>query len=312
MGWLPLAAGAATHAPKLVNALTHTPGLDTVIKRAGGITPEREIPRFAPTNLRAWFNDRPAKRSTGRPVLLWPDTFTNYLHPHVGQAAVRVLEAAGFVVELPERPLCCGLTWISTGQLSIAKRVLARSVSALDAAAASGIPIVGLEPSCTAVFRHDLGQLFPDAPAAQRVARATVTLDELLRDHAPEWTPPTLTQRAIVQAHCHHPAVLGFNADLDALSAAGVDAHRLDSGCCGLAGNFGFERGHHDVSIACAERVMAPAIRQADPDTLVIADGFSCRTQIEHTTARRALHLAEVLDTAIPSGPHRGGVAAYG
>ena len=312
MGWLPLAARAATHAPRLVNALTHTTGLDAAIKRAGGITAEREIPRFAPASLWAWFKDRPAKRSTGRPVLLWPDTFTNYLHPHVGQAAVRVLEAAGFSVELPARPLCCGLTWISTGQLSIAKRMLARSVSALDAAAASGIPIVGLEPSCTAVFRHDLGQLFPDHPAALRVAQATVTLAELLRDHAPEWAPPAFTQRALVQAHCHHQAVLDFDSDMEALSAAGVDAHRLDSGCCGLAGNFGFERGHHDVSIACAERVMAPAIRAADSDTLVIADGFSCRTQIEHTTDRRALHLAEVLDTAITPGAQRRGAVANG
>jgi len=309
MGWLPLAARAATHAPALVNALTHAPGLDTVIKRAGGITAEREIPRFARTSLRRWFKSHPDAHSTGRPVLLWPDTFTNYLHPHVGQAAVRVLEAAGFTVELPERPLCCGLTWISTGQLPIAKRVLARTVHALDAAASSGTPIVGLEPSCTAVFRHDLGQLFPGHPAARRVAEATVTLAELLGEHAPNWAPPALGKHAVVQAHCHHQAVLGFDSDLKALSAAGVDADRLDSGCCGLAGNFGFERGHHDVSIACAERVMAPAIRQADPDTLVIADGFSCRTQIEHTTGRRALHLAEVLDTAIAAGPQGRGAA---
>ncbi len=299
MGWLPLGARAATRAPALINGLTHAPGLDRLIKRAGGITPEREIPRFARTSLRRWFTNRPRGSFAGRRVLLWPDTFTNYLHPHVGQAAVRVLEATGFAVELPDRPLCCGLTWISTGQLPIAKRVLGRTVQALDAAASNDIPIVGLEPSCTAVFRHDLGQLFPDLPAAQRVAKATVTLAELLRDHTPNWAAPALEKRAVVQAHCHHQAVLDFDSDLDALSAAGVDAERLDSGCCGLAGNFGFERGHHDVSIACAERVMAPAIRAADRDTLVIADGFSCRTQIQHTTGRRALHLAEVLDAAL-------------
>ncbi len=307
MGWLPLAARAATHAPALVNALTHAPGLDALIKRVGGLTARREIPRFAPTNLRRWFNARPDRPSTGPPVLLWPDTFTNYLHPHVGQAAVRVLEAAGFTVGLPDRPLCCGLTWISTGQLEIAKRVLARSVTALDAAARSGIPIVGLEPSCTAVFRHDLGQLFPGQGAPQRVAQATVTLAELLRDHAPDRDPPPLGRPAIVQAHCHHQAVLGFDSDLDALAGAGVDADRLDSGCCGLAGNFGFERGHHEVSIACAERVMAPAIRRADQSTLIVADGFSCRTQIEHTTGRRALHLAEVLDLALAARAAVGG-----
>jgi FAD/FMN-containing dehydrogenase/Fe-S oxidoreductase len=303
MGWLPLAARAATRAPALVNALTHAPGLDALIKRAGGITPEREIPRFAKTSLRRWFDDRPAGGLAARPVLLWPDTFTNYLHPHVGQAAVRVLEAAGFAVQLPQRPLCCGLTWISTGQLQIARRVLARTVSALDATARAGVPIVGLEPSCTAVFRHDLGQLFPGHPAAQRVAEATITLAELLRDHTPGWRTPALDRRALVQAHCHHDAVLGFDSELDVLSAVGVDARRMDSGCCGLAGNFGFERGHHDVSIACAERVMAPAIRRSDGDTLVVADGFSCRTQIEHTTGRRALHLAEVLDAALDADP---------
>jgi len=303
MGWLPLLARAATRTPQVVNALTHAPGLSQAIKRAGGIDPAREIPRFAPQSLRAWLRARPAAHG-GTPVLLWPDTFTNYLHPHVGRAAVQVLEAAGFSAQIPDRALCCGLTWISTGQLDIARRVLARAVRALTPAAGAGTPIVGLEPSCTAVFRHDLGQLYPDWEAAHQVAGATVTLAELLRDHAPDWQPPGADRRALVQTHCYQHAVLGFDADLRALSKAGVDAQRLDSGCCGLGGNFGFERGHHDVSIACAERVLAPAIRNAPAETTVLADGFSCRTQIQHTTGRRALHLAELLALGLDHHDH--------
>jgi len=303
MGWLLLLARAATWAPRVVNALTHAPGIDRAIKRAGGIDSAREIPRFAPQGLRAWLRARPAAPG-GTPVLQWPDTFANYLHPLVGRAAVQVLEAAEFAVQIPDRALCCGLTWISTGQLDIARRVLARAVRELEPAAGAGIPIMGLEPSCTAVFRHDLGQLYPDWPAAGQVASATVILAELLRDHAPDWQPPPTDRRGLVQTHCHQHAVLGVDADLRVLLKAGVNAQRLDSGCCGLAGNFGFERGHHDVSIACAERVLAPAIRNAPAETTVLADGFSCRTQIQHTTGRYALHLAELLALGLDPYDH--------
>jgi FAD/FMN-containing dehydrogenase/Fe-S oxidoreductase len=303
MGWLPLSARLAARAPALVNALTHAPGLAGMLKRAGGIAPQREIPRFARGTLRHRFAKRGTRRAGGRPVVLWPDTFTNHLDPRIGEAAVEVLEDAGFTVRLTDSGLCCGLTWISTGQLAIARRVLARAVRALDPAARAGVRVVGLEPSCTAVFRHDLGQLFPDWPAARRVSEAVVTLAELLSDQD-GWTPRSQPRRAIVQAHCHQRAVLSLDADLDLLGAAGVEAELLDSGCCGLAGNFGFERGHHDVSMACAERVLLPAVRSAAPDTLVLADGFSCRTQIEQATGRRALHLAEAM-TAPPRGAPR-------
>ncbi|MGI8681180.1 MAG: (Fe-S)-binding protein, partial [Mycobacteriales bacterium] len=189
-----------------------------------------------------------------------------------------------------------GLTWISTGQLDVAKRVLRRTVELLREPVRAGLPVVVLEPSCAAVFRADAPELLPDDPDVRRLADATMTLAECLRRYAPDWQPPRIGRRAIVQTHCHQHAVLGTDADAALLRAAHVDARALDSGCCGLAGNFGFEVGHYDVSLACAERVLLPAVRGADRDTVVLADGFSCRTQIDQAdTGRRAVHSAELL-----------------
>jgi Fe-S oxidoreductase len=300
MGWLPVMARAASKAPRVVNTLTHLPGLRRAVKRAGGLDPRRDIPRFAPRTLRRQV--QPAANRGRTTVVLWPDTFTNYFHPEIGAAAADVLDHAGFDVILPEQQLCCGLTWISTGQVKTARRVLRRTVDALAPMLREGTLVVGLEPSCTAVFRHDLSQLFPHDQDACRLRDQTVTLAELLQCHAPGWEPPRMPRRAIVQGHCHHQAVMHMDADRAVLERIGVDAELLDSGCCGLAGNFGFERGHHDVSIACAERVLLPAVRAASPETLVMADGFSCRTQIAGNSHRRALHLAEVLAMAIHQG----------
>jgi len=228
-------------------------------------------------------------------VLLWPDTFTNFFHPSIGRTAVEVLEAAGYEVTLPSRPVCCGLTWISTGQLTTAKRVLRRTVGVLRDAIRDGIPIVGLEPSCSAVFRSDAAELLPDDEDIRRMSKQFVTFAELLRD----WQPPQLDVHAMVQTHCHEHAVLAPDAEADLMKRAGIDREQLESGCCGLAGNFGFERGHYDVSIAAGERVLLPRVRSADEATVVVADGFSCRTQIEQATERRAVHLAELLATGL-------------
>jgi Fe-S oxidoreductase len=234
-------------------------------------------------------------------VLLWPDTFTNAFEPHVGQAAVAVLEDAGWRVDIPTEPLCCGLTWISTGQLSTAKLVLRRTLDRLAEHVQTGGWVVGLEPSCTAVFRHDAGDLFAGDEDAQRVKEATLTLAELLTEHTPGWEPPRLDAdervQAMAQVHCHQHAVMGWDADARLLEAAGVDVDRLGSGCCGLAGNFGFTAGHGEVSEACAERVLLPAVRGADEQAVVLADGFSCRTQIHglDSAGREAVHLAELL-----------------
>jgi len=231
-------------------------------------------------------------------VVLWADTFTNYLAPEIGRAAVEVLEAAGFEVVLPDKPVCCGLTWVSTGQLKTARRVLNRSLKTLEPHLADGTPIVGLEPSCTAALRHDAPDLIADNPLAEQAAKSTRTFAELLVEA--DWTPPQVGGEALVQTHCHQHAVLGFDADRHLMSAAGIDATVPDSGCCGLAGNFGFERDHYAVSKAIGERVLLPAVRSLPEATAVLADGFSCRTQIAHGTPRRAHHLAEILAAALP------------
>ncbi|SFO18604.1 FAD/FMN-containing dehydrogenase [Pseudonocardia ammonioxydans] len=300
MGWLPVWARLARLAPRVADAALHAPVLAGIGKRLAGIAPERVAPHFAGQTLQEWWatRDRPAADPDDpRTVVLWPDTFTNHVDPHVGRAAVEVLEAAGFTVHVPAGPLCCGLTWISTGQLGVAKRVLRRTVAALRPWIEAGTLVVGLEPSCTAVFRSDAPELLPGDTDVARLAGRFATLAEALVAHAPhDWTPPRLDRSAIVQTHCHQHAVTGSEPDTELMRRAGIDAERLDSGCCGLAGNFGFEAGHYAVSMACAEQALLPAVRDADPETLVLADGFSCRTQIAHgVPGRRAIHLAEAL-----------------
>ena len=300
MGWLPLAARLASAAPGLVNGLTHTPGLARLLKRAGGIDRRRELPRFAPEPFTRWFARRPAppaRRPEGSRVVLWPDTFTNHFHPDAGRAAVALLEDAGFTVTVPRSPVCCGLTWISTGQLRMAQRVLRRTLARLGPALRAGERVVVLEPSCAAVFRSDAPELLGTG-AADRLASQTRTLAELLREAG--WQASGAAsrpaRRAIAQVHCHQHAILGFDADQELLRASGIDVEVLDTGCCGLAGNFGFERGHYEVSVGCAERGVWPAVANAAPGTAVLADGFSCRTQIQAGhLGREAVHLAQLL-----------------
>nr|WP_024876704.1 FAD-binding and (Fe-S)-binding domain-containing protein [Saccharomonospora piscinae] len=292
LGFLPLWARLASHAPSLVNAALRAPGAARLAKRLGGIADERALPSFARTTLRRAWRRRPTPSRGERPrVVLWPDTFTDHFAPEIGAAAARVLDYAGFDVTLPRAPVCCGLTWISTGQLGIARRVLRRTLRVLADDLAEGVPVIGLEPSCLAVLRHDVHDLLDTPPVP------ALTLAEFLDREGVEF--PRLDVPAVTQQHCHQHAVLGHDADERVLRRAGVDNVTLDSGCCGLAGNFGVERGHYDVSVAAAERVLAPAVRAASPGTLVLADGFSCRTQITDLTGRRSLHLAQVLDHAL-------------
>ncbi|MFB6754864.1 FAD-binding and (Fe-S)-binding domain-containing protein [Streptomyces sp. NPDC056353] len=310
MGWLPALARVVgrTRLGPVVNALTHAPLLSKAAVLVAGVA-DREVPLFAERTFEQWFADHEPEGDGHRgSVLLWPDTFTNHFHPHIGRAAVRVLEHAGWRVRLPDEALCCGLTWISTGQLGTAEKVLTRTVRALAGHVRSGGLVVALEPSCTAVFRADAGELFPGDQDVRRLAEQTVTLSELLTEHSPGYEPPRVPERsarALAQVHCHQHAVLGWEADRELLRRAGVDAERLDSGCCGLAGNFGFERGHLDVSEACAERVLLPRLREEDESTVVLADGFSCRTQIHEfdSGGHEGVHLAELLASALPGGP---------
>ncbi|MBV9935086.1 MAG: FAD-binding oxidoreductase, partial [Actinobacteria bacterium] len=221
--------------------------------------------------------------------------------PEVAEAAVRVLEDTGFQVDIPTRPLCCGRPLYDFGMLNLAKRQLRQIIDTLRDDITAGTPIVGLEPSCVAVFRDELGNLFPHDPDADRLAAQTVTLSEFLSQHDPDRFRNQLTGTAMVQAHCHHRAVMGFDVEAELLRTTGLDVDVLDSGCCGMAGSFGFEAGdHYDVAMKAGERVVLPAVRDAAPDTLVVADGFSCREQIRQGTGRTPLHLAQVLDRARP------------
>ncbi|HET9500496.1 MAG TPA: FAD-binding and (Fe-S)-binding domain-containing protein [Marmoricola sp.] len=326
-GWLPLAARMVHRLglAKVANAASHTPGLHWLGLKAAGLETDREVPLFADETLQQWFarthdDARPLAGSAPRPgggtsrgrVLLWPDTFTNHFHPEIGIAAIRVLERAGWEVTMPAAPVCCGLTWISTGQLETARTMVRRAVAEVAPHVRKGGLVVGLEPSCTTVFRADAPELFPDDRDVLRLRDATVTLAELLVQHTDGWEPPHLPQqgdgedrpRAVAQVHCHQHAVLGWEADQQLLDSVGIDAEQLASGCCGLAGNFGFTEGHGDVSKACAEQVLLPRLRDEPAETIVLADGFSCRTQIHDLDSgvHEGRHLAEVLDAAESSG----------
>lgn len=239
---------------------------------------------------------------SGTRVLLWPDTFNNHFHPQTLAAAAEVLEAAGCDIVVPEPPLCCGRPLYDFGMLDTAKRQLRRIIDVLRPEIEAGTPLIGLEPSCVAVFRDELVDLFPDDREATRLAEQTRTLGEFLVEEGKHENLPDLAQKAVVHGHCHHKAVLSFSDDEEVLRRLGLELDVLDSGCCGMAGSFGFEKEKYDVSIAAGERVLLPAVRAADPNTLIIADGFSCREQIAQTTHRRALHLAEVVQIALHSG----------
>ncbi|MEU0965206.1 FAD-binding and (Fe-S)-binding domain-containing protein [Streptomyces sp. NPDC005917] len=334
MGWLPrwLELTARTRTAWAANALASVGPLAALAKRLGGIAPERRIPRLAREPFSRWQRRRHRGRLPGRTAdaraghrpdspapraFLWPDTFTEYLSPSVGRAAVRVLEAAGVgVLELPTRDrkprrsglfpsrlgrssrACCGLTYLSTGQLDRARAVLRRTLDLLEpflAPETGDAPLfVVLEPSCAAALRADLPELLPDEPRAARLAGAVVTFAEALERLAPDWNPPHLNRPVTGQTHCHQHAVLGDAADRRLRKAAALTGD-LTGGCCGLAGNFGFEKGHFEVSRACAEEQLLPAVREAEPDAVVLADGFSCRTQLEQLAGVRGRHLAEVL-----------------
>ncbi|MFG1920304.1 FAD-binding and (Fe-S)-binding domain-containing protein [Cryptosporangium sp. NPDC048952] len=297
MGWLPVALRGAALAPRIANAVTAYEPAAKLMKKVAGIAQERKVPKFATGGtLKQRLRRRKAKAAKHtKTVLLWPDTFTQYFDPQIGEAAVEVLNAAGFTVRVPNGELCCGLTWISTGQLDVARAVAKRTLDALEPHLDADIPIVGLEPSCLANFKHDLPALLPDDPRAKKLAKLSITLAGVLERDAPEWEPPQTDRPAITQIHCHQHAVLGDTADRALAAQAGVDLTVLDSGCCGVAGNFGFEAGHYEMAQAAGERVLLPAVRAASEETIVLADGFSCRTQIRQSTERDAHHLAEVL-----------------
>jgi FAD/FMN-containing dehydrogenase/Fe-S oxidoreductase len=297
MGLIYWWARLASYAPDLANLLTQTAGVSSLVKAMGGIAQERRMPAFASPTFTEWFSRRRSGRQEGNKVILWPDTFNNYFYPGTAKAAVDVLEAAGCRVVIPSRPLCCGRPLYDFGMLDLAKRQLRQILDNLQTDIRAGTPIVGLEPSCMAVFRDELVNLFPHDEAAKRLASQTSTLGEYLK--RANWHPPRLQKKAIVHGHCHQKAVMGFTAEPDVLKQTGLDVAVLESGCCGMAGSFGFKREHYDVSQRVGELVVLPAVRRAPVDSLIVADGFSCRQQIAQGTNRKALHLAEVLHLAL-------------
>ena len=292
-------ARLASAAPGLVNLTTQMPFVRDLAKLMAGIPGERRIPPFAPQTFRAWFQRRRPRNVGETPVLLWPDTFNNYFLPDTSKAALDVLEAAGFRVLLPQASLCCGRPLYDWGMLDRAKSLLLEILDVLSPDIEAGMPLVVLEPSCAAVFRDELLNLFPNDQRAQRLAKQTYLLSEFLEKLAPHFEPPPLHRQAVIHGHCHHKSIMKMTDEESVLRRMGVDYQAPAPGCCGMAGAFGFEQDKYDVSMDIGELELLPAVRRASPESLIIADGFSCREQIAQGTDRQALHLAEVIQMAM-------------
>jgi len=320
-------ARLASRMPRLANFFTQTSGFSHIAKALAGMPQQRKIPIFATETFKEWHTKRqpssglrPPSPKGRRPtspevvgplplgegarragegsrptVVLWADTFNNHFYPNTAKAAVQVLESAGFQVSVPPQTLCCGRPLYDYGMLKLAKRMLSDILDALRPQIRAGIPVIGLEPSCVAVFRDELLNLFPHDEDAKRLSAQTFLLSEFLIKKAPDFQPPRLNRKALVQGHCHHQAVIGWDAEKQLLEKMGLEVSIPEAGCCGMAGSFGFEKDHYDVSMKIGESALLPALRQAAPETLVIADGFSCREQMAQATGRPVSHIAEVL-----------------
>jgi FAD/FMN-containing dehydrogenase/Fe-S oxidoreductase len=301
MGWIYWWARLAALAPDVVNVVMSLP----LIKRLGRIAPERKVPKFARETFVSRFRRTRAASAHNEPktrVVLWPDTFNNHFHPETALAAVEVLESAGYHVTIPSKRLCCGRPLYDWGFLGMAKKLLLETMDALEPELEEGVAIIGLEPSCVSVFRDELVNLFPNDPRAHKLRAAAMTLSEFIAREGDAFPLPQLKRKALAQAHCHHAAIMKFVTEDAVMRKMGLDVEVPDSGCCGMAGAFGFDRENFDTSMKVGERVLLPKVRAARNDTIVIADGFSCREQIAQSTHREALHLAEVMQLALRDG----------
>jgi Fe-S oxidoreductase len=283
-------------APAFANAVSNAPGVGTALRALLHLAPERDLPRLAGPSFRQWAARRGLPDAGD--VILFADTFNNYFHPDTSRAAFDVVSAAGFRVAVPRQHLCCGRPLYDFGMLDRAKDYLRTILEALGPDIDAGRPIVVLEPSCASVFRDELRGLFPDDQRADRLRRQTFLLSEFLERHAPGYTPPALRRDVVLHGHCHHKAIMKMTDEESLLRKMGARLNAPDSGCCGMAGPFGFIADKYAVSQAIGERVLLPAVRQAPPDALIVADGFSCREQIFQGTGRRAIHLAEAIALA--------------
>jgi Fe-S oxidoreductase len=281
--------------PRIANAVTQTPGLSALVKWAGGIAQQRRMPAIAVEPYWKWHRARTDRAANGKPVILFVDTFNNYFRPQTAIDATHVLERAGFRVIIPKKPVCCGRPLYDWGMLKTAKSLLKDILEQLRPEIESGTQMVGLEPACTATFRDELINLFPDNRTARQLSAQTLFLSEFIDQHAGEFTLDPIRRKAVVQIHCHHHSIMKDTAERRVLGRLGLDYDIMPSGCCGMAGSFGFESDKYDLSMKAAERVMLPRVRSAASDTLVLANGFSCREQIEQATGRTTMHLAELL-----------------
>jgi FAD/FMN-containing dehydrogenase/Fe-S oxidoreductase len=306
-GWAPIVSYLASFAPMVANFFTQASGLRAIVKFMAGMEQKRRIPMFAPESFQRWFQRREPRNPAGRPVLLFADTFNNFYHTDTAKAAVEVLEDAGFRVRVPTQHLCCGRPLYDYGFLDMAERWLRDILQTLRPEIEAGVPVVVLEPSCWAVFHDELTNLLPNDSDAHRLRDNCYMLGDFLQECAPEYRPPKLNRKALLHGHCHHKALRGreLAGERAVLEQMDLKIHEPEDGCCGMAGAFGFEAGeHYDVSIKCGERMLLPKVRQAKPNEVIIADGFSCREQISQTTDREALHLAQVIRLAKHSGPN--------
>ncbi len=306
-GWMDRWARLASFAPRLVNAINALPGVSHLAKAMLHIAPQRTIPRFATQTFVSWFRNQPRRSGAKGEVVLFADTWNNYFHPATARAAHAVLEDAGYTVHVPQtkQHLCCGRPLYDFGMLDEAKQYLERVLTALEPQINAGLPVIMLEPSCASVFRDELRNLLPHHGIGHRLRKQTFALSEFLAKEG--WQPPPLAgKRVILHGHCHHKAVLKFADEETLLRKTGAEVKSLDSGCCGMAGPFGFEADKFEVSQALAERRLLPAVREAAPEDLVCVDGFSCREQIwQNLPGAKPLHFAEIVASGLSGGPSK-------
>ncbi len=290
--WAHLASVVPGITPRLANLPLQVPGISSLAKSILGIAPQRRLPQFAPRSYQS-----SAKGSNAQAqVVLWPDTWNNYFHPQVLAAAHGVLSDAGFAAFTPKQHICCGRPLYDFGFLKQARAYLEKVLHVFAPQIDAGMPFIFLEPSCASVMRDELLNFFPQSERAKWLSEQSLLLSEFLVRRAPEYRAPSLAgKRVVLHGHCHHKSLMKMKDEVAILKASGADVELLDSGCCGMAGPFGFEKEKYEVSQALGERVLLPAVRKAAPETILVSDGFSCREQISQNSSRSALHLAEVL-----------------
>jgi Fe-S oxidoreductase len=293
MGRIHEVARLASRMPRLANWFMGAPLVGSAAKAVAGIAQERTLPRFANGTFTGWFRSRGRSPGKGKRVLLWPDTFNNYFRPETAIAATRVLEAAGFEVAIPSRELCCGRPLYDWGWLARAKALWRRTLSELRNDIEAGVPLIGLEPACLSAFKDELVNLFPNDRLATRLASQSFFLSDFLAQ-ADGIEAQAECGKALVHLHCHQHAVIKADGERKLLDRLGLEYDILPSGCCGMAGAFGFEAGKYEVSQRIGERVLLPAVRAAGPGVLVVSNGFSCREQIEQEAGHATLHIAEI------------------